>query len=437
MIEAATIPILSTLAVLLCVAGLFRPTLALYGYLIIFMVRLGEFVPWFAKVRFELIVGSILILRALLTPGGAQRLFHDSSRIYKRMALFFLFCLLSVPFSVSPKHAWERYIDFLKIFAFSTMVVALIERRRSAGIFLALFVAMTTWNALVPLVEYLRGNFIVAQGVRRVLGASAFFQNPNGLANVVCQSLPFIYYGFRGTRSLFAKGLYATTFAANTYLILLTGSRGGFLFLLTMLLLFAYRSERRAIAFIRVFALGFVVLLVMAPDYLARYGTILAFGQSDYSASSRIDGLIHGIGMCVKRPILGVGIGCYPVARGMWFGWSLWAHNLYGEILGEMGLVGTAVWFLFLVTIFKTLRAIRSAQVTDPDRDRWRLHMTFAIEAVLIGRLVAGMTTHSLGVFIWYILAALTVVVHRHVERWEEEELEAEREEEKEAEEIL
>jgi O-antigen ligase len=112
----------------------------------------------------------------------------------------------------------------------------------------------------------------------------------------------------------------------------------------------------------------------------------------------------------IRRPFLGVGIGCYPLARKAWYGWGLWAHNHYGQLFGELGVTGTVVWFLLIYWTFRNLLEVkRIVQEKAPERNYF-YYLSNAVIGCLFIRLVVGYTVHSLYGFIWYICAALSVV---------------------------
>jgi O-antigen ligase len=135
----------------------------------------------------------------------------------------------------------------------------------------------------------------------------------------------------------------------------------------------------------------------------------LVIGSADVSGGSRMTGLRHGFEMLIRRPILGVGPGCYPLARKAWFGWSLWAHNHYGELMGDLGIIGTVVWFKFLIAYLR--RTLTHAKL--PGGLELVPAIMTAILVATIVRLVVGMGSHSVYIFFWYMLAAIVIVVVR------------------------
>jgi O-antigen ligase len=229
--------------------------------------------------------------------------------------------------------------------------------------------------------------------------------NHNALANYFLSAMPLLWFIGIGSKKMLVKmsafGLLAFSFAG----VLISGSRGGMVGLVVILIVMALLSKQPGL-----FLVGGVVLLilsipVMGGEYLARMATILDFGGSDLSSSSRIDGLVHGIEMMIMRPILGVGPGCYPVARKAWMEWSLWAHNHYGQLAGELGVIGVVVWCRFAKDYMR-----RSWQfIKTKDADPWLKNIASAVFVTSILRLALGMFDHSLYRFVWFILAAIVV----------------------------
>ena len=67
-------------------------------------------------------------------------------------------------------------------------------------------------------------------------------------------------------------------------------------------------------------------------------------------------GMIHGLEMVrLKGKVFGVGPGCFILARGKYFGYTMEAHNIYGELIGDLGIPGTILWFLLIRQVFLNL----------------------------------------------------------------------------------
>lgn len=205
------------------------------------------------------------------------------------------------------------------------------------------------------------------------------------------------------------KAVGAVLFSSCFYSVLISGSRGGLVGLVFMGIILVFFSKHRLLM-----GLGCAFVLVLAvkgmgSKYQAFMATILDLGGSDVSADSRITGLRNGIEMLIKRPILGVGPGCYPIARKMWFGWGLWSHNHYGQLMGDLGILGTIAWFGFLYKYLNQACNMRKIFQDNP----LKLNIANAIIGSTAIRLALGMFSHSLYLFLWYMLAGVAIVMAR------------------------
>jgi hypothetical protein len=128
------------------------------------------------------------------------------------------------------------------------------------------------------------------------------------------------------------------------------------------------------------------------------------------TASDRYLGLVNGVSMMIKRPVLGVGIGCYAEARRHYFHYYFYSHNLYGELFGELG-IASVVWFFFIYQIFKRASAIKRTLDPSRARDIYYTNIITAIQLGLFVRLFVGNFTHGSLIWFWFMMAALTVAV--------------------------
>ena len=113
-----------------------------------------------------------------------------------------------------------------------------------------------------------------------------------------------------------------------------------------------------------IFALSFPVSsFIMAKSYHGRRGT-LAFKRAksivdleELSVKSRMGIWKVSLNSVLKHPILGVGIGNYPVVLGEEISAAkkgASAHNLYLDVASEMGLLGLIALLLIFLEILKT-----------------------------------------------------------------------------------
>lgn len=185
--------------------------------------------------------------------------------------------------------------------------------------------------------------------------------------------------------------------AVMTATIFLSGSRGGMLaivvelILLGTLLIRQRKGIRIAIAagtFILV--LGTILTWLGGKELTQRVSTISSETRTEISGGMRLSIDRDAIRMFRMRPILGWGLGTFPVVypqfRSFYTNFFVnEAHNDYLQLLTEMGLLGfgTMVWFLILV--------YRSAV---PKLSRWTDDVGSAVTlACVMG--VTGILIHS------------------------------------------
>jgi O-antigen ligase len=232
------------------------------------------------------------------------------------------------------------------------------------------------------------------------------FYDANDFALLMVCAMPFAVYFLRPKTAvwrrlfaLFALGLFAI-------MIIKSGSRGGFLGLLTVVVyvLLFYRAIPTRLRLGSV-AAGIAVFAVFgSAQYWTIIGTIL-HPQKDYNMTDETGRSAiwkRGMGYMKTHPILGVGIRNFaqaegslsPVARryaevGRGIKWSV-AHNSFVEVGAECGIAALALFVLRFLIIFRTLARVRAGPRGKPwitESDQAYAQMLFG---ALAGFVVSG-----------------------------------------------
>ena len=196
-----------------------------------------------------------------------------------------------------------------------------------------------------------------------------------------------------------------------------TGSRGGFIGFLAFCLTTVLVSDKKANTGVIIGATA-LVLLVFTSSFLYTGSRI-----SSDSVTGRLIGLSHGIEMVLKGNFFGVGPGCFMIARGKYFGYTMMSHNLYGEIIGELGIPGTIAWFLFIRQVFLNLVLAKRKLESYSLQNEFLYKLTLGLLISLIVRLVIGLGSHGLYYFYWYLIAAMSIIVLKNVDNLTEKEM--------------
>jgi O-antigen ligase len=92
------------------------------------------------------------------------------------------------------------------------------------------------------------------------------------------------------------------------------------------------------------------------------------------------------------------------------------SHNIYGQLIGELGIPGTIVWFLLIRQIFINLiESKRKLKSLAMEKD-FLYTLSLGIQISLIVRLFISMASHGLYYFYWYVMAALSIAILKSVE---------------------
>lgn len=394
---------------LICLLGVFiRPFWGLISYLLIMFIRPGLFYPTLAKLRVELVVGIIIILFMLFSSGRVKRIQFTTDPICKWLFFFFGVIVLSMIQAFHFQTAWERMYDFFKVLIFFLMIITLIDTEKDVNILLWTFIVLTALISYDALYNYKYGNIVQAIGDGRIDYATASKGMGSGhvaLSNMILQGLPMIWYLGVINKNKSIKVTSIFFFLIGIYGVVISGSRGGFVGLIVLSICLIAFAKQRMPMVIGIAILFLIIPIFSTSGYFDYMKSILSIGSSDVSGSSRITGFRHGLEMLIKRPILGVGPGCYPVARKAWFGWGLWSHNHYGQLMGDLGILGVITWSGFLFAYLK--ETIFSIKTYNHIQEKKAIFV--AIFVATIVRLVLGIGSHSLYIFFWYLLAGIVI----------------------------
>ena len=188
--------------------------------------------------------------------------------------------------------------------------------------------------------------------------------DPNDLAAFFVTLMPLNLYFLSGSGAFAKKVIAILTIGMSISLVLMTGSRGGFLGLIVVLFLLFFTKLGLLKRLHKAVLLGIFVAAI-GTNYekidIERYSTLFTL-EDDYNVSSetgRIAIWKKGWELTLANPLTGVGASCFAMAMGYYrekLGeipkWQT-AHNSYILFLTEIGLVG---FILYLSMIFSSLK---------------------------------------------------------------------------------
>lgn len=226
----------------------------------------------------------------------------------------------------------------------------------------------------------------------------------NAFARVLVFSLPLYWVLWKLARGRGVRSLAVVAGLATLVALMLTFSRSGFVAAAAVLALAVLQIRPRWKA-----AAALVAMVVVGYAATPRiyHDRIRSVTLTDESLRLRYGIWEKGLEMAASRPVLGVGIGTFaahygrvapPPPRS--------AHNVFVEVLAEMGVVGLAAYLWLLGAAFRRLR--RVAASPEPSLDGWPARQVAGgLALALAGYLVSSSTlSHA---FTSHLMAGLAI----------------------------
>ena len=382
--------------------------------------------PILGAMRFELIAAIIVLASIFFAGKGILNLSPQVSKINTAFWIVVAIGMLSVPQAVDIAESWENGgYNLLKMALFYVMVVSSIQDFNDLTKMTWAFVLVTAWIAYEPVTNFIRGIGGEQAYGEIAYGSYGVATGHVALANTLSQGLPLTFFWALSERRGLKKTILWILVALLTLGIIFSKSRGGFIGLVMVGVCYIYFSKKRLKATLIVILLLVFALPFAGEQYMSRISTITQ-GVSGRSSGDRLEGLVNGISMLIKRPVLGVGVGCYAKARSIYFNYYFYSHNLYGELFGELGLA-SAAWFFWIYLMFRTSSRLKTYLDEENEQHQFYRAILTGVQSGLFVRLVLGNFSHCAFIWFWFMMGALVVGIEKlladELEYYEKEDL--------------
>ena len=374
-----------------------------------------EFSPslfWLSTSAFWIAFATLVIF--VVTQLGLENTITARPRELKLILLVVLLAALSIPQALEPLRAWNSFTVYLKVVViFLVMINVVRTEKRLKGLWI--LVLLATCILSVNAINDYRLGRLELQGIRIKGAIGSLFDNPNDLALHLVTMLPIALALSFSTRNRFTKVLFFIIGLLTVGGIVVTFSRGGALALLATIMVLLWKLVRSSRWLIPPVAAALVLLfLVLAPGgYKSRIST-----TGDESSMARFDDLKRSLYVTVRHPLLGVGMDNYILFSNV----NKSTHNAYTQVSSEIGVAAAVLYVLFILAPIKGLRNIerKSYQVK---RSRRFFYTSIALQASLVGYMVASFFASV--AYLWYIyyLVAYAVCLRRIYDSTVEQEM--------------
>ncbi len=386
--------IMTIMAIIPFVNVIKNPSLALL-FLIIFTVLafLFKFVRGKRIMRFELVDLGVLLFGILIFFGGVFTKGGASST-----ASAFLYCgFLSIYFLIVNSYIRKTWIyRGIKLMIVTTALIALLGVIEGG------------------VLDYAQLDLSQFDDIHARV--SSFLGNPNMLGAYLVIVFPFALAQMLSTDKGIKKGFYFLCVLSIFVCTVLTWSRGAWLGLIVSVVVFLLVSDFRSVWFILLGCGSVPLALYLVPENISNR-FISIFTMSDSSITYRFETWDGVLKMIEKYFWTGIGIGesafisVYPEFAVSGTETVMHAHNIFLQILLEIGIIGLVV---FLVTAFMFTQKC-FAGVKERRRGGKSRNMISAGLASVCATFVMGLTDHvfyNYRVFlVFWIFVGLTVAM--------------------------
>jgi probable O-glycosylation ligase (exosortase A-associated) len=389
--------------------------MALYGILLFFVleyVQPGNYAPVLIALHLNSIVPLATFAWSLISSGPI-RIGDVLSSPNARWLMYLLVLIVISGLTCDVKHyalnVFQMVFGYCLAYFFLRKELYSIDRLKKVIVTLVL---------VHVAVGVLNPELMANDGQRHYVRAGYFLGDGNDFALSVNITIPLCLFLMLTAKSKMMRLTSIGFLFLLVFAVVATQSRGGILALSSVGFYYWLKSDRKLLG-----AIGMVIVMcfvfAMAPQqFFDRMATLTKTGEErDGSAQGRIFAWKAAINMALDNPVLGVGVGHFPVKYGAQyqpkeFGlnaipWQT-AHSSYFLLLGELGFPG--IVFILGLIISNIVAGEQLLQQIRRGGDKNFLvekHLVIALNASMIGFAIGGAFISAAYYPHLYILAAL------------------------------
>lgn len=268
------------------------------------------------------------------------------------MALYLLYVTASYFVRLDPTSSFVAALSSLQLAAVAWLLWDVVRTREALRWALGALVAGAWVNVGSSV-----GSFVLAQPTRFAERYSSANLDPNELGLILALMLPAAWWLAGEVRAGLLRAALIAYLPLALFALMISGSRGGLVAYGCGLLYVLYDvvRGRRLPAALRLGVLGALggsalLVAVLAPAAFARLGT-LGGELADGNLNDRTAIWAASWSLAGESPLWGLGVGRFAPDLLPYYGQSIVAHNTLITVAVESGLVGLALFVLYLVAL--------------------------------------------------------------------------------------
>ena len=382
----------------------------LIGYMWLYIHRPFEVWWWLGSLHVERIYMVVTLIVWLVSPKSLV----GNKVIYSLFGfvIVFLLCWSASPYMGQTSLTVENYI---KVVVFYVLLITTISNEQDLKKVITAFLACVFLYMLHSLWEFHCGRHVYRMGIPRMIGIDAMYNDPNTFSATLIYALPMVYPFWHFYRhSKWARRGVLGYIGLSVLCILLTGSRTSFVGLMALGGMLVCMSRHRFRIAAALVILAPVIFIVLPAEMQNRYLTIVdsSVGPANAAESmhSRLVFLEKAADLWIQSPVVGYGPGSFPYASGL----GMQVHSLYGQLLGELGILGILAFLLVLLTFFfNAVEIYLLCKDFLPGYRPFSYYVGVAVTLSVLLLLLMGMGGHNLYRYTWLWYGAFQAIALR------------------------
>lgn len=395
--------------------------LCIAGYVLVAVGRVHQLFPILALFRPAILMGALAIVLFYRDLTGVRRVRWVMVPTTRFVIALLVWIALSTPGAIVRGTSFDLLFgNFIKTCLMFLVIAAGVRGIRDVERIAIVYLASATIYAAVVL-----SRFDLGDGDSWRLG-DLYYYDANDFATFCVTAMPIALYVLHRSPALYQRLLGAVSLALLAVVFVRSGSRGGFIALVAVVVFIniGYRAialRRRLLATVLV---AVVVLAAASERYWTQMGTIMS--DTDYNQTEetgRMQIWRRGIGYMLQFPVFGVGANNFNAAEGTLspfasrqqlgrgVKWNA-AHNSYVQVGAELGIPGLLMFVGMIASAFVALRRSSRRLGNAPGHHAAR-ELTQAIAAALIGFVVGAVFLSLAYSEILFTLLALAVALQK------------------------
>lgn len=412
----------------------------LFLYVGTFMLQANDRISLLGTIRFEFILGATLVAISLCIKPDINN--QDTKPLLRSLFFFYLCLFFAVFLSKNFDDSWNTFFDRVLKFSFMALFISrLCTSSFALKVFTAAFVLSCLKMGQEGLLGQISGSLVWQnQGIMRLHGSTEMYRHPNSFSGMAIGTLPFIFYLYPIADKKI-KIILAALLIFTLNIILFTGSRTGYVALFGFLVLAFLKSERKFMI-LNVLVITSILAIPSIPqEYKGRFNSIFTGEEAEgKSTEGRKQLFFDSVDTFTSRP-WGIGVNAFMQHQKDMGRRSQDTHNLYTQILTNIGLQGFIAFTLFIIAIFNVLKKTKkkanhlidvsivelrklyqNTSYPPPEDfrrvltiDKLEANIRFIIAVCNIAflylamRLILGVFGHDLYEIYWWIVLGLTI----------------------------